>query len=111
MIFDVHKDQLEEFEMTEVQKKIFESEPSLLNQYISRWKIEEENGEWILPNELEQKLISEGGEALVISEKFGNLETAVRVQVFDPFLFTNGFGIDSFSWKINLSQGKDYFLT
>ena len=107
MIFNRNKRQIEDFEMTEVQKKILALEPNLLNQYISRWKIQEESGEWILPNELEQNLISEGGEALVFSEKFGNLETAVRVQVFDPFLFTNGFGVNSFSWRINLSEGKD----
>ena len=75
---------------------------------IGRWEIKEESGEWNLPDEIKRTLISEGGEALVFAEKFGSLETAIRVQVFDPFLFTDGFGIDSFSWRIHLSKGKNF---
>ena len=82
-----------------------------MNEKISRWEIKEESGKWDLPGEIETKLISEGGEALVISEQFGNLETAVRVQVFDPFLFTDGFGADSFSLSVNLSKGGDFIFS
>jgi hypothetical protein len=33
------------------------------------------------------------------------LETAVRLQIFDPFLFTSDFGVDSLSWKIHFEKG------
>ena len=90
--------------MTEIQKQILLAEPALKNKKISRWEIKEELGEWDLPHEIETKRISGGGEAIVFEEQFGSLETAVRVQVFDPFLFTDRSG--SFSWRINLSKGK-----
>ena len=90
------------------QKQILLSEPTLMNKKIGRWEIEEELGEWDLPDEIKTKLISEGGEALVFEEQFGSLETAVRVQVFDPFLFTDRAG--SFSWRINLSKGENLIM-
>ena len=105
-IYNKWKDKKEDFEMTAIQKEILAAEPALRNNLISRWEIKEESGEWELPDEIKGKLISEGGEALVISELFGNLEAAVRVQAFDPFLFTDGFGADSFSWRINLSGNQ-----
>ena len=36
---------------------------------------------------LQQKVISAGGEAIVLEDKFGELEVAVRVQAFDCALF------------------------
>ena len=65
-----------------------------------------ETGRWNIPTDLENRKISEGGEALVFYENFGDLETAVRVQIFDPFLFTNDFGLDSLSLKIHFRKGK-----
>ena len=109
-IYHQFKGKLEDFEMTAIQKEILAAEPALRNNLISRWEIKEERGEWELPDEIKGKLISEGGEALVISELFGNLEAAVRVQVFDPFLFTDGFAADSFSWRIHLSKGRNFIL-
>ena len=109
-IYNKWKNKREDFEMTAIQKEILAAEPALRNNLISRWEIKEERGEWELPDEIKGKLISEGGEALVISELFGNLEAAVRVQVFDPFLFTDGFGADSFSWRIHLSKGKNFIF-
>ena len=98
---------LEDFELSEIQKQVLLSEPNFLNEKISRWEIKEEKGKWELTEEIEKKVISEGGEALVFSEQFGKLETAVRVQVFDPFLFTDQFGHDSVVFKINLAKGKN----
>ena len=71
-----------------------------------RTVLKEENGEWQIPAELKNKIISEGGEALVFSEKFGIFETAVRIQIFDSFLFTDDFGLDLLTWKINFEKGK-----
>ena len=107
-ILNQWKEKKEDFEMTEIQKQILLSEPALMNKEISRWEIEEELGEWDLPHEIKTKLISGGGEAIVFAEQFGSLETAVRVQVFDPFLFTDRAG--SLSWRINLSKGKNLIL-
>ena len=37
--------------------------------------------------------------------KFGNKEFAVRIQCFDPFLFTNKF-VGKTKWKTHLISGK-----
>ena len=42
-------------------------------------------------------------------ENFGKTETAVRVQIFDPFLFTKDFELDSLSWKIHFQKGFSFF--
>ena len=101
------QDKIEDLELSEIQKQILLLGESFLNEKISRSKIKEEKGKWELTDEIKNKLISEGGEALVFSEQFGKLETAVRVQVFDPFLFTDKFGHDSVVFEINLSKGKN----
>ena len=62
----------------------------------------------LLPAEVQTKIISDGGEALVFLEKFGNLKTAVRLQIFEPFLFTKNFGLDSLSWKIHFEKGSTF---
>ena len=105
------KTSLQKLKVTEFQKMILKLDPSLKNQLISRSKIEQETGQRDIPNDLTSRKISEGGEALVFSEIFGEQETAVRVQVFDPFLFTNNFGFWSLSWKIHFGKGrKDTFF-
>jgi hypothetical protein len=100
------KNSKETFKLTGFQKMLLESDPALMNEFIGRWDILEEAGEWILSDETKSKLISEGGEALVFSEKFEELVTAVRVQIFDPFLFTDQCSLESLSWKIHLGKGK-----
>ena len=100
---------LQKIKLTDFQKMILNSNANLKNEMISRSEIREENGEWDLPVELQTKIISNGGEALVFLEKFGNLKTAVRLQIFDPFLFTKDFGLDSLSWKIHFEKGSISF--
>jgi len=78
----------------------------LENIYIGRSEIKEENGNWKLSDELKIKVISEGGEAIVFSEKFGKTEMAVRVQVFDPFLFTRSQCSVKLQWITHLLSGK-----
>ena len=95
------------FKATSFQNKILRENPSLSNVLISRFEIKEEIGEWKLTNELSDKLINSGGEAIVFSEFFGNTEMAVRVQIFDPFLFSKNFGNDQIKWKTNLISGKN----
>ena len=85
---------------------ILKSNANVKNVMIARSEIREESGEWDIPTELQTKMISEGGEALVFSEEFGNLKTAVRLQIFDPFLFTKDFGVDSISWEIHFERGS-----
>ena len=100
------KKNLQKIKITEFQKQILKSNAALKNQLIGHSEIKEEKGEWKIPAELKTKIISEGGEALVFSEKFGICETAVRIQIFDPFLFTDDFGLDLLTWKINFEKGK-----
>jgi len=88
IIFRENQTQLGEFEATSFQKKILYRNPN----FIGRSEIKEESGKWKLENELIERIISEGGEAIVFSEKFGKDEMAVRIQIFDPFLFSQKFG-------------------
>jgi len=106
LLFDEKKKMLKEFKATTVQKKILRRNPSLLDVFIGRSEIKEENGEWKLDNQVKGKLISEGGEALVFSEKFGGHEMAVRVQIFDPILFTKKLGADQITLKTHLISGE-----
>ena len=89
IIYDEEKNELERFAQTFFQKKILLREPTLNGVEISRWDILAEDGEWILDWTLQSQTIYEGGEAVVFTEKFGNKEYAVRVQAFEPFLFTH----------------------
>jgi len=78
----------------------------LSNVFIGRSEIKEENGKWKLENELKGRIISEGGEAIVFCEKFGKDEMAVRIQIFDPFLFSQKFGADLIKFKTHLISGE-----
>jgi len=109
IIFDDKKYKLEKFKITSFQKKILRRNPSFKNVFFGRSEIKEENGFWKLNNELKNKIISEGGEALIFLEKFGNLEAAVRIHLFDAFLFTTNFGANELKWKTNLISGKFIF--
>jgi hypothetical protein len=73
IIFNKNRNQLERFEATSFQKKILRENPELLNVFISRSEINEENGKWQLSDLLKEKIISEGGEAIVFCEKFGEM--------------------------------------
>ena len=66
---------------------------------------------------LEKRKISAGGEAIILNETFGNLDVAVRVQCFDPALFTEEFpaasntervikNSDELHFEIHLSEGN-----
>ena len=103
-IFEKDKRSLEKIKLTEFQKIILKSDSSLKNQLLCRSKIKPETGKWNIPADLQNRKIFSGGEALIFSEIFGDLETAVRLQIFDPFLFTNDFGIDSLTCKIHFHQ-------
>ena len=107
ILFDQDRKQLEEFEATSFQKKILRKNQDLVNIFISRSEIKEENGKWQLLDGLKEKIISEGGEAIVFCEKFGESEYAVRVQIFDPFLFTTMFAVNLMKWKTHLISGKN----
>jgi len=109
-IFNKYKESLQKLKLTEFQKQLLKSNAALKNQLIGHSEIKEENGEWNIPADLKNKIVSEGGEALVFSEKFGIFETAVRIQIFDPFLFTNNFGLDLLTWKISFEKGKIFFI-
>ena len=105
IIFDEDKNQLKKFEATSFQKKILDRNPNLSNVFIGRSEIKEENGKWKLENELKERIISEGGEAIVFCEKFGKFEMAVRIQIFDAFLFSKKFGANLIKFKTHLISG------
>ncbi|CBY31699.1 unnamed protein product [Oikopleura dioica] len=102
IIFDNERRELGQFKITSFQKKILRRNPSLENVFHGRSEIKEENGFWKLNDELERKKISEGGEALIILEQFGKLKAAVRIHIFDAFLFTARFGVNELNWKTHL---------
>jgi hypothetical protein len=108
ILFDKNEKKREEFEATSFQKKILRENPDLSNIFIGRSEIEEENGKWQLLDGLKEKIISEGGEAVVFCEKFGEKVFAVRVQIFDPFLFTTMFAANQIKWKTHLISGENY---
>jgi len=105
IIFDDKKYELEKLKITSFQKKILRRNPSLKNVFLGRSEIKEETGFWKLNDELKNKIISEGGEAVIFLEKFGNLKAAVRIHIFDAFLFTTNFGANELKWKTNLISG------
>ena len=72
IIFDEDKKQLKkgEFKATSLQKKILRKNPSLKDIFIGRFEIKEENGSWKLDNELKERIISAGGEAIVFRQEF-----------------------------------------
>jgi len=105
ILFDENEEELEEFKATSFQKKILRQNPTLSNVVLDRSEIMEENGKWNLKNELKNKLLSEGGEAIVFSEKFGENLMAVRIAVFDSFLFTKQFGAGQIKWRTHLISG------
>ncbi|CBY37225.1 unnamed protein product [Oikopleura dioica] len=100
ILFDKHQYQLEEFEATSFQKRILRQNPKLKDVLIGRREIRPELGEWKLTNEL--TIISEGGEAIVFSEKFEETLMAVRVAVFDPFLFTKQCDTQHIKWNATI---------
>ena len=104
-IFNKTKKSSQKFKLTEFQKLLLNSDTMLKNQFLSRSEIKEETGNWKIAADLQNKIISEGGEASVFIENFDGFETAVRVQIFDPFLFTDDFGLDSLSWKMHFEKG------
>ena len=90
----------EDWNISTFEKKILDANPGLLRR-IERTELKEENGEWQLGS---MKIISSGGEAVVLEETIGGLEVAVRVQCFDPLLFTKGIAGYDFQW--HLSEGE-----
>ncbi|CBY13806.1 unnamed protein product [Oikopleura dioica] len=102
IILDAMKIEIENFKITSFQKKILRENPRSENIFLDRNEIKEETGFWKLNDELEKQKISEGGEAVIFTEKFGNLETVVRIHIFDSFLFTMKFGADDLKWKTHL---------
>jgi len=109
-LFDGDEKQLTEFKATSFQKKILLRTQALSDILIGRSEIKEETGEWKLDKTLKEKKISEGGEALILNQKFGETVMAVRVHAFDPFLFTKKSCADKIKWKTHLISGKIIFL-
>ena len=78
----------EGWEVSAFERKILDKSPDL-NRAIKRWEQNEEKGEWKLDGS-SLKIITAGGEAVLLEEEIGGLKVAVKVQCFDPALFTHG---------------------
>jgi len=104
-IFEKDKRSIQKLKLTEFQKMILESDSSLKNQLFGLSEIKPETGKWEISADLEKRKISEGGEAIVFSDDFGDKKAVVRVHIFDPFLFSKEFRLDSLSWKIHFEKG------
>ena len=105
---DRSKRELEEIEINDFMKMILDENQSLLEEarnepFISRWQIKPEDGQWKKNGHLD--IITTGGEAIVINEKIESYDTAVRVQVFDPFLFTEKLKQENITWQIHVAKG------
>ena len=99
---------MEKWIVTKFQEKILERNPDFHGKKLERSKLKREEGEWILDPPLKRKKIAAGGEAIILNETFGNLDVAVRVQCFDPALFTEKFpaASDELHFEIHLSGGN-----
>ena len=49
--------------------------------------------------------MSAGGEAIVLTEKFGDSTMAVRIQTFDSKLFTDKFDKNDYRIRLNFLNG------
>ena len=100
-----NKKVIESFDITAYQSHLLSTQPYLKDIYINRSDLKEETGEWSLHPDHVPKKISEGGEALILTQKFGQKEYAVRVHVFDPYLFTEKYDHKRVRHKIHLASG------
>ena len=103
-ILDKNKLPLQKMKITEFQRMILVSNSSFNNEDLCRSSVKAETGKWYLQGKPSKK-IAEGGEAVVFSERFADFQTAVRVHIFDPFLFTSDFGSESLTWKAHFDKG------
>ena len=88
ILYDGEHEKLETSDITFLQREIIRKNQDFQGERLSRYDIKEEYGTWKLGHELTLNLISAGGEAIILTDTFGDVEMAVRVHVFDPFLFT-----------------------
>ena len=106
------------FKASLLQTELLRSYQKSLPQKTSELRIErsmlkeEKKGRWYVQcdgyKESERKFISAGGEAFVQKATINNLDVAVRVQIFDPLLFSDKCGRINF--KIHLSKGQSIIL-
>ena len=111
-ILDKDRAPLQKMNITEFQRMIWKNDEFLNKKdsfVLSRSSIKPETGEWA-SGKFKSKKISEGGEALVFSEKFEDFTTAVRVHIFDSYLFTQKFGLESQTWKAHFDKGLFIYL-
>jgi hypothetical protein len=106
-ILDEDKTPLQKIKITEFQRMILNSHKSFINAEIDRRKLKAETGKWTIPDDLNKPdEMSEGGEALVLTQKFEDFPIAVRVHIFDPYLFTAQFPSDKVTSKAHFEKGK-----
>ena len=93
---------------TYFQKRIVRRNSHLRNISISKNDIEDETEGW-QPNDQLQEIYT-GGEAAIFNIKYENCEMAVRVHVFDPYLFLENSGTCQYKTKTHLFSGKFDFV-
>ena len=98
---------IDESELTLLQAMTIKSNPHLHGTLIQRAELRAERGSWRLSAPLTSKVISEGGEALVLSQTIAGYEIAVRVHAFDPFLFTDKEKLQNITIAMHLSSGNN----
>jgi len=96
-----------ESELTVLQARTLKSNTHLHGKLIQKAEMRAERGSWCLSANLASKVISEGGEALVLSQTIAGYDIAVRVQAFDPFLFTDKEKLKNLTTAIHLSSGTN----
>ena len=107
-IYNGKKEFLEKIRLNGFQKMLLKTNTSLKYEFLGRSDIQVEAGEWNIAPDVE--ILSEGGEALVLSVTFEAVKTAVRIHVFDPMLFTEKLSLNSCTWKIHFENGTFFIL-
>ena len=98
--------QSEKWPLTEFQKSLLAKIPSkdyCRGEILFRSKLKEEKGEWNMINFKEREIMATGGEAIILSQYVDGLNVAVRVQAFDPALFTKDY--EKYNFLVHLSKG------
>jgi hypothetical protein len=90
---------------TFLQKKILENHYDCRDTFIQRSDLKEETGTW--QNDASLEIVSRGGEAIIFIDEIEDVKFVARVQVFDPFVFTND---DELIYDVFYSKGKNQVI-
>ena len=114
----IENTKIEKLLISDYQSSILEENAQLLNLRIKRKDLQRENSKWSPESQdfLDRHAASHGfstktyygGEAMVFYSKIEERKLAIRVQCFDPWLFTSK--MRNYRYCINSAKCKQYFF-